>query len=114
MSPPQTVELAVSARQQYLNSIADVHYLRGNDSPRGTAPADQDDLAGVDRFLRISAVKSLVGLSVPTIYRLIAKGEFPRPIKLTKTASGWKLSAINRWMDVRAARSEGSADGSEP
>ncbi len=108
------MELAVSARQQYLNSIADVHYLRGNDSPRGTAPADQDDLAGVDRFLRISAVKSLVGLSVPTIYRLIAKGEFPRPIKLTKTASGWKLSEVTVWMQDRAARSANTSERSRP
>jgi prophage regulatory protein len=58
---------------------------------------------GLDPFLRIEAVTSVIGLSVPTVYRLMAKGDFPRPIKLTSSARGWKLSDIIAWMQSRAA-----------
>jgi prophage regulatory protein len=51
--------------------------------------------------LRIGAVSSITGLSKPTIYREIAKGQFPRPIKLTASARAWKLSEIMEWINTR-------------
>ena len=53
--------------------------------------------------LRIEIVTAVIGLSVPTVYRLMAKGDFPRPIKLTSSARAWKLSDIIDWMQSRAA-----------
>jgi prophage regulatory protein len=47
-----------------------------------------------DVCLRIGVVSSITGLSVPTIYREIAQGRFPRPIKITAGARAWKLSEI--------------------
>jgi prophage regulatory protein len=51
-----------------------------------------------DRVLRIPEVIDLVGLSVSTIYAMIADGRFPRPIKLGKRAVGWKESTIDAWL----------------
>ena len=67
--------------------------------------------AGLDPFLRIETVTAVIGLSVPTVYRLIAKGEFPRPVKLTASARGWKLSDIVGWMQIRAAAGTQSSEG---
>ena len=51
--------------------------------------------------LRIGDVASITGLSVPTIYREIANGRFPRAIKLTAGARAWKLSEVMGWIDTR-------------
>jgi prophage regulatory protein len=52
-------------------------------------------------LLRIDAVCTITGLSVPTIYRMMSQGGFPRPLKITSHARAWKLSDINAWIDSR-------------
>jgi prophage regulatory protein len=54
-----------------------------------------------DACLRIGVVSSITGLSVPTIYREIAQGRFPRAIKITAGARAWKLSEIMDWINTR-------------
>jgi prophage regulatory protein len=54
-----------------------------------------------DVLIRIENVCAITGLSVPTIYRLIAKGMFPRPLKITASARAWKLSEITAWVESR-------------
>jgi prophage regulatory protein len=54
-----------------------------------------------DVLLRIDNVCGITGLSVPTIYRLMGKGEFPRPLKITATARAWKLTDITAWVESR-------------
>lgn len=61
-----------------------------------------------DACLRIGDVAAIIGLSVPTIYREIANGRFPRPIKLTPGARAWKMSDVMDWIDTR------ERDGPEP
>ena len=52
-------------------------------------------------LLRIDTVCAITGLSVPTIYRMMSEGSFPRPLKITSHARAWKLSDINAWIDSR-------------
>ena len=47
-----------------------------------------------DKHLRRLAVEELTGLSRSTIYDLMAKGVFPRPVKLTRKAVAWPESQI--------------------
>ncbi len=47
------------------------------------------------KLLRLPAVKEATGLARSTIYALIAKGEFPRPIKLTPKLSAWDAAEID-------------------
>ena len=54
-----------------------------------------------DKHLRRPAVQELTGLSRSTIYDLMAKGAFPRPIKLTAKAVAWRESAIADWLAGR-------------
>lgn len=54
-----------------------------------------------DRFLRCHEVECQTSFSQAHIYRLIAKGKFPRPYKLSARAVGWKQSEITDWMTSR-------------
>lgn len=56
-------------------------------------------------ILRRLGVSALTGLSRPTIYRLISRGEFPRPIRLSANAVGWDLKDILAWIEDRKAAS---------
>ena len=58
-------------------------------------------MANADKHLRRPAVEELTGLSRSTIYDLMAKGEFPRPVKLTQKAVAWPESAIVDWLSQR-------------
>lgn len=73
-------------------------YLIGLDNNAGAALL----AASVrDVLIRIENVCAITGLSVPTIYRLMSRNEFPRPVKITTTARAWKLSEIAAWVDSR-------------
>jgi prophage regulatory protein len=54
-----------------------------------------------DVLLRIDTVCAISGLSVPTIYRLMSRNKFPRPVKITNTARAWRLSEVTAWVDSR-------------
>ncbi|MEZ5548080.1 MAG: AlpA family transcriptional regulator [Pseudomonadales bacterium] len=54
------------------------------------------------RILRLKEVQQMTGLSRSTIYAEIAKGKFPKQVKLTGARSvGWHESAINQWVESR-------------
>jgi len=52
----------------------------------------------MSRIVRLDAVKVQTGLGRSAIYAKIAKGEFPRPIKLGPRAVGWLESEIQEWI----------------
>jgi prophage regulatory protein len=79
-------------------SREDASYLIGLDDKPGAALL----AASVrDVLIRIDNVCGITGLSVPTIYRLMSKGTFPRPVKITTSARAWKLSEVTAWVDSR-------------
>jgi prophage regulatory protein len=52
-----------------------------------------------EMLLRIDTVSTITGLSIPTLYRLMSQGNFPRPLKITGHARAWKLSEVMQWID---------------
>jgi prophage regulatory protein len=54
-----------------------------------------------DKHLRLPAVQEATGLGRSTIYALIARGEFPRAVKLTGKAVAWPESRIAEWLQSR-------------
>ena len=52
-----------------------------------------------DRFVKLEEVKRRVGLGKSMIYRLIQKGKFPAPYKLSPPASRWSDREIAEWID---------------
>ena len=55
----------------------------------------------IDKHLRRRAVEDVTGLSRSTIYDLISKDAFPRPVKLTGKAVAWPESKIGEWLAQR-------------
>ena len=54
------------------------------------------------RILRLKEVQQMTGLSRSTIYAEIAKGKFPKQVKLTGARSvGWPESVIVQWVESR-------------
>jgi prophage regulatory protein len=54
-----------------------------------------------DKHLRRQAVEELTGLSRSTIYDLMSKKLFPRPVKLTEKAVAWPEGKIIEWLASR-------------
>jgi prophage regulatory protein len=54
-------------------------------------------------ILRLADVMQLVRLSKSQIYALAARGEFPKPFKLSQRASGFDAEAVARWIESRKA-----------
>jgi len=54
-----------------------------------------------ERHLRRRHVEELTGLARSTIYGMMSRGEFPRPIQLTAKAVAWPESTIVDWLSSR-------------
>lgn len=52
------------------------------------------------RFVRIHEVLARTGLARPTVYKRIAAGDFPPPVKVG-SASVWVESELDAWMRSR-------------
>ena len=61
------------------------------------------------RILRMSEVEARTGLSRRTIWALVARGDSPQPIRLSRRTVGWLESEVHAWLLERIARSRGSA-----
>ena len=53
------------------------------------------------KILRRSEVVARVGLSSATLYRLISRGAFPRPVQLSERATGWRTEEVEEWLASR-------------
>ncbi len=53
------------------------------------------------RLIRLKEVQNRVGLGRSTIYRWMAEGNFPKPVRLGGHAVAWVLEDIDRWVSQR-------------
>jgi prophage regulatory protein len=61
-------------------------------------------------LLRLREVTRRTGKSRSSVYRDVAAGTFPAPVKLGERASAWPAAEVDRWIAGRiAARDEGRA-----
>jgi prophage regulatory protein len=58
-------------------------------------------------ILRLPSVKNKTGLGRSTIYSLISRGDFPKPISLGARAVGFLEHEIDAWVSDRVERSRG-------
>lgn len=58
----------------------------------------------LQRFLvRLPIVVKLTGLGRSTIYRWIAEGTFPAPVRLGRRVVAWRWSDLDHWTQSRSA-----------
>ena len=55
-------------------------------------------------ILKYPAVIAETGLSASTVRRLVERGEFPPPLKLSQRAVGWTAESIQQFIQERAAK----------
>lgn len=70
------------------------------DDQRRAFPASQltvEPEPTLDRFLTIYEVMKLTSLGKTAIYARIGRGQFPRPVPLSKTKVAWSARDIARW-----------------
>lgn len=53
------------------------------------------------RLLKRPEVEQLLGLSTSSLYRLMASGDLPGPIRVGARAVRWKASDLAEWLDSR-------------
>ncbi|SDE47643.1 helix-turn-helix transcriptional regulator [Limimaricola pyoseonensis] len=53
------------------------------------------------RHLRRNDVEHLTGLSRSSLYAMMQKGQFPRPVRLGERAVAWPESAVQDWLASR-------------
>ena len=56
-----------------------------------------------DALLALSAVERIVGRSRTSIYKGIAAGTFPRPVKLGPKSTAWRCGDLRAWLAARIA-----------
>ena len=54
-----------------------------------------------DALLSWAALRDLIPLSRPQIWRLRSAGQFPQPIRLSPNRIAWKASDVLRWIESR-------------
>lgn len=50
-----------------------------------------------------TGIPGLVPFSPSTLWRRVAAGTFPKPIKLSERVTAWKAEDIRAWLDQQAA-----------
>ena len=55
----------------------------------------------MNQFYRIKDLTQLFKVNASTIWRWIAAGELPTPIKLAANTTAWKADEINNWIESR-------------
>jgi predicted DNA-binding transcriptional regulator AlpA len=48
-------------------------------------------------FIRQKQLLPKLGFSAPTLWRKIKQGSFPKPVKLGKNITAWRLEDIDDW-----------------
>ena len=59
--------------------------------------------------MRRQEVEKITGLGRSSIYRLMQKGDFPRPVRVGPAAVRWRESEVKAWVNSRP-RALGDSD----
>lgn len=65
------------------------------------------------RLIRRKEVQDKTGLGASSIYSLIAKGTFPKPLNLSERRVAWLESEIDAWVSERIAKHQAALAAKE-
>jgi predicted DNA-binding transcriptional regulator AlpA len=111
-------EVNLKSVSNKLRSSAARYQAAGNSAPQPpSSPAEEAGRflggvasSGAEALISIRHVRLLVGnVSTATLYRMLASGDFPKPISVTAGRKAWPLSAVQAWIKRRTdAAAEGA------
>ena len=85
--------------------------LTNEEAQMASSPSLPNHTPTAGMLLKIGDVVAETSLSRPTIYRAIARGEFPAQIRLTPRRVGWAKADIETWLTRQRNHSGGAAGG---
>lgn len=56
------------------------------------------------KLIRLKQVMECTGLARSTVYKFIAEGDFPKPVKLGVRVAAWVEAEVFAWMEVKIQR----------
>jgi prophage regulatory protein len=65
--------------------------------PEGSLDEHLDPSLNAQRLLRLKEVSTMIGLRWSAIYKYVAEGRFPAPIKVGIRSVRWKLTDVLAW-----------------
>jgi prophage regulatory protein len=71
-------------------------------------PQGNPNMAEQTVILRLPELCKRVGLGRSTLYALVQRGQFPRPIPLSQRTVGWSAAEVEQWIAERIAQREGA------
>ena len=85
---------------------ADVERLRAMRIPGRSDRKDETDAQMISpvrpgMLIRLSDVCKLIGVSRSTIYKWVAQGTFPAPVRVSEHAVRWRIDEIQTWQEAR-------------
>lgn len=54
-----------------------------------------------DRLVRLPEVEGMIGFRKSAIYKMIAEGRFPKPVRLGTRTVAWPETAVLQWVQDR-------------
>jgi prophage regulatory protein len=67
--------------------------------------SESDQINNPNKIIRPKELKDLIGLSIPTIWRMCQEGLFPKPLKLGGNSTGWRYEDVQSWINSRRQQS---------
>ena len=61
----------------------------------------------VELILSRDQVAAILGISLPTLWRLVDRGEFPEAIQISPGRKGWLASVVRQWLAERRSGGNG-------
>lgn len=74
-----------------------------SESRKGSPIQTVDSLRIPEALLKIQVVSAVAGLSKSTIYRKVADGTFPAPIKDGSRCTRWVAAKVSNWLKAKGA-----------
>lgn len=68
-----------------------------------------DNARDLEQMWSRPVVLAATSFSVPTLYREMARGVFPRPVKVSRNRVAWRSSEVREWLRVRIAERDAGA-----
>lgn len=62
-----------------------------------------------EKILKIKQVVEVVCISRSSLYTMVKRGDFPKPLKLGMRSSGWLKTEVDAWISERASLRDGGA-----
>lgn len=56
-------------------------------------------MTAMDKLIRPKRLAKLLGISIPTLYRVMKQPDFPRKVHISSKAVGFRESEVKEWMD---------------